>query len=127
MDGELRAAAVVTGQHGQRSLLFGHHADYAAATAFGEPKAPLSPSQKLAFARAPHHLLDIRLMIAWAQALAAEGKLDQARWLAARIREFRNPGSDEFFAPCAEASQAAGAFQCQPPERVWHWREFVAR
>jgi hypothetical protein len=112
---------------GQRSLLFGHHADYAAATAFGEPKAPLSPSQQLAFERAPHHLLDVRLMIAWSQALAAEGKADQARWLAARIREFRNPGSDEFFAPCADAAQAADAFQCQPPARAWHWREFVAR
>lgn len=112
---------------GQRSLLFGHHADYAAATAFGEPKAPLSPSQKLAFERAPHHLLDIRLMIAWAQALAAEGKVDQARWLSARIREFRNPGSDEFFAPCGDATQATQAFQCQKPERAWHWREFVNR
>lgn len=112
---------------GQRSLLFGHHADYAAATAFGEPKAPLSPSQKLAFERAPHHLLDIRLMIAWAQALAAEGKVDQARWLSARIREFRNPGSDEFFVPCGDATQATQAFQCQKPERAWHWREFVNR
>jgi hypothetical protein len=112
---------------GQRSLLFGHHADYAAATAFGEPKAPLSPSQKLAFQRAPHHLLDVRLMIAWAQALAAEGKVDQARWLAARIREFRNPGSGEFFALCADAAHAASAFQCQKPERAWHWREFVTR
>ena len=66
-------------------------------------------------------------MIAWAQALDAEGKTDQARWLAARIREFRNPGADEFFAPCAVAAEAAQAFQCQPPQRAWHWREFVSR
>ncbi len=66
-------------------------------------------------------------MIAWAQALAAEGKVDQARWLSARIREFRNPGSDEFFAPCGDATQATQAFQCQKPERAWHWREFVNR
>ena len=112
---------------GQRSLLFGQHADYAAATAFGEPKAPLSPSQELAFKRAPHQLLDIRLMIAWSQALAAQGELDKARWLAARIREFRNPGSDEYFAPCADTALAAQAFQCQPPTRVVNWREFVQR
>jgi len=112
---------------GQRSPLFGHHADYAAATAFGEPKAPLSPSQQLAFRRAPHQLLDVRLMIAWAQALAAEGELDKARWLAARIREFRNPGSDEFFAPCQRAETAATAFQCQPPQRAVPWREFIQR
>jgi hypothetical protein len=112
---------------GQRSPLFGQHADYAAATAFGEPKAPLSPSQELAFKRAPHQLLDIRLMIAWSQALAAQGELDKARWLAARIREFRNPGSDEYFAPCSDPALAAKAFQCQPPTRVVDWREFVQR
>jgi hypothetical protein len=113
--------------HGQRSPLFGHHADYAAATAFGPPKAPLSPSQELAFRRAPHQLLDVRLMIAWSQALAAQGDLDKARWLAARIREFRNPGGDEYFAPCQEPAQAAQAFQCQTPTREVHWREFTRR
>ena len=112
---------------GQRSPLFGHHADYAAATAFGPPKAPLSPSQELAFRRAPHQLLDVRLMIAWSQALAAQGDLGKARWLAARIREFRNPGADEYFAPCQEPAQAAQAFQCQPPTREVHWREFTRR
>jgi O-antigen ligase len=112
---------------GQASLLFGHHADYAAATAFGPPKAPLSPSQELAFKRAPHQLLDVRLMIAWSQALAAQGELDKARWLAARIREFRNSGADEYFAPCSDPAQAAQAFQCQPPTRVVHWREFTQR
>jgi len=112
-------------ERGQRSPLFGHHADYAAATAFGEPKAPLSASQQLAFRRAPHQLLDVRLMIAWAQALAAQGEMDKARWLAARIREFRNPGADEFFAPCQQPEQAAQAFQCQPPQRVVDWREFT--
>jgi hypothetical protein len=112
-------------ERGQRSPLFGHHADYAAATAFGEPKAPLSPSQQLAFKRAPHQLLDVRLMIAWSQALAAQGEMDKARWLAARIREFRNPGADEFFAPCQQPEEAARAFQCQPPQRVVHWREFT--
>jgi hypothetical protein len=111
--------------HGQRSPLFAHHADYAAATAFGAPKAPLSASQVRAFERAPHHLLDVRLMVAWAQALAAQGEVDKGRWLAARIREFRNPGSDEFFAPCVLPAEAAQAFQCQAPRRAYHWREFT--
>jgi hypothetical protein len=112
---------------GQRSLLFGHHADYAAATAFGEPLAPLSPSQDLAFRRAPHQLLDVRLMIAWSQALAAQGDMDKARWLAARIREFRSPGADEYFAPCSDPLRAAQTFQCQLPTRGVNWREFVRR
>jgi O-antigen ligase len=114
-------------ERGQLSPLYGHHADYAAATAFGEPKAPLPPLQELAFERAPHQLLDVRLMIAWSQALTAQGELDKARWLAARIREFRNPGADEYFAPCKDAAQAAQAFQCQPPTREVHWREFTRR
>ncbi|MBE7419878.1 MAG: O-antigen ligase C-terminal domain-containing protein [Ideonella sp.] len=112
---------------GQRSPLFGQHADYAAATAFGAPRAPLTPSQTLAFRRAPHQLLDVRLMIAWSQALAAIGGLDEARWLATRIREFRNPEANEYFAPCQHPAQAAQAFQCQPPTREVPWREFVQR
>lgn len=112
-------------ERGQRSPLFGQHADYAAATAYGEPKAPLSPSQQLAFRRAPHQLLDVRLMIAWAQALAAEGQSDKARWLVARIREFRNPGADEFFAPCRQPDPPASAFQCQAPQRTVPWRQFT--
>jgi hypothetical protein len=72
-------------------------------------------------------MLDVHLMIAWSQALAAQGDLDKARWLAARIREFRNPGADEYFAPCKDPMQAARAFQCQPPTRVVNWREFTRR
>jgi sugar phosphate isomerase/epimerase len=56
---------------------------------------------------------------------AALGEVDKARWLAARIREFRTPGSDEFLAPCARPAEAAQAFQCQPPRRTYHWREFT--
>lgn len=106
---------------GQRSLLFGHHADYAAATSV----EPL-PGRDLAFRRATHHLLDTRLMQAWAEYLAERGYIDQARWLAARLREFRNPASDDFFAPCAAGAEPP-PFQCQPPEREHHWREFARR
>lgn len=81
---------------GQHSLLFAHHADYAAATNDSPPAA-----QAIAFQRAPHSLLDTRLMVAWARYLSAQGHGDQARWVAARAREFRNPGTADFFAPCA--------------------------
>ena len=106
---------------GQRSLLFGHHADYAAATS----PDPL-PGRELAFRRATHHLLDTRLMQAWAEYLAETGELDKARWLAQRLREFRNPASDDFFAPCADATSPP-PFQCQPPQRSHAWREFAQR
>ncbi|MBL8349034.1 MAG: O-antigen ligase C-terminal domain-containing protein [Burkholderiaceae bacterium] len=104
---------------GQRSPLFAHHADYAAATNTVPPD-----SAALGFTRATHSLLDTRLMIAWAGHLAATGETDRARWLAQRLREFRNPEADEFFAPCDQGAQVA--FQCQAPEAVHDWREFAA-
>ncbi|MBG6079902.1 O-antigen ligase [Rubrivivax gelatinosus] len=107
---------------GQRSLLFAYHADYAAATTGLVP----GPDAMQPFEGATHHLLDTRLMTAWANALAAHGELDAARHIAERLREFRNPASRDFFAACdAVAAGAAGApFQCQAPQRVPDWREF---
>jgi hypothetical protein len=112
-------------ESGRRSLLFAHHADYAYVTAGGANGAP---AELAAFARTVHYLLDTRLMIAWARALAAAGRLDEARHLAARLREFRKPDAEAFFAPCADAAApaaAAEAFQCQPPSRPLHWRELL--
>ncbi len=104
---------------GQRSWFFAHHADYALVTTADAPV-----TQPGAFDRATHYLLDTRLMIAWAQALAARGDVDRARHLAARLREFRNPGSAPFFEPCDDPQVAAKPFQCEPPERAYDWRDF---
>ena len=106
---------------GRKSLFFGHHADYAAATSVPEPGNVMP-----AFKTATHFLLDTRLMMAWAQAFASHGDLDRARHLAARLREFENPASNEFFAPCdAPADPAAPKpFQCQPPSKVMDYRDF---
>ncbi|HYN60678.1 MAG TPA: Wzy polymerase domain-containing protein [Rubrivivax sp.] len=106
---------------GRRSALFAHHADYAAVTTRDD--LPVSGE---AFKQAPHYLLDTRLMIAWARALARAGELDKARHLAQRLREFRNPLADEFFAACeAPREDAPAAFQCEAPERVPAWREYL--
>ncbi|MEY4754516.1 MAG: hypothetical protein RJA44_2191, partial [Pseudomonadota bacterium] len=95
-------------KRGQRSLLFGHHADYAAVTMAEHPEAVFD-----SFERPLYHLLDTRLMITYARALAARGELDRATHVAARLREFRNPASDEFFAPCHSSEPGAAlAFQC---------------
>ena len=67
--------------------------------------------------------IDTRLMIAWARHLAATGEVDRARWLAQRLREFRNPDAQPFFAPCEGG--ASVEFQCQPPETAHDWREFA--
>ena len=103
---------------GQRTWFFSHHADYAAATTT-EP-----PSQALgAMAHTTHVLLDTRLMMAWARALAESGHVDEARYVAARLKEFRNPASKDFFAVCEDPAQAAQAFQCQAPTRTLTWRD----
>ena len=107
--------------NGQRSWLFAHHAGYAAVTV-NDDVAASDP----AFKEAPHYLMDTRLMIAWAQALARAGELDKARHLAQRLREFRNPQADEFFAACdAPDGGTPPPFQCQPPDLAPHWRDYL--
>ncbi|MBL8349035.1 MAG: O-antigen ligase C-terminal domain-containing protein [Burkholderiaceae bacterium] len=117
--GEGRGSVVTRIERGQRSVFFAHHADYAAAT----NKLP-EPIKALGIARSPHLLLDTRLMLAWANHLAETGQVDRARWLAQRLREFRNPESKTFFESCREPGSEA--FQCQPPREVHGWREFAA-
>ncbi|MDP1648714.1 MAG: Wzy polymerase domain-containing protein [Rubrivivax sp.] len=112
---------------GRRSILFGHHADYAAVTS-----GVALHDAEAAFDRASHYLLDTRLMMAWAQALAAQGRVDEARHLAERLREFRKPDAAAFFEACPRAAgpAAAGAaasapFQCELPARPPGWQEFL--
>jgi len=106
---------------GRKSILFGHHGDYAAATVAEHPGTVMK-----AFERAPHYLLDSRLMIAWAKALEERGESDRARYLAARLREFRNDQAEAFFAPCRADAPASGAlpFQCQAPTRTFRFEDF---
>jgi O-antigen ligase len=108
---------------GQRSFFFGHHADYAAATT-----RMLAPDDLRIFRRPTHHLLDTRLMIAWAEALAAAGDLPRARYLAARLREFRNPASKEWFDRCPPAAASAPSQDpaCLGPDPnvVLNWTNF---
>ena len=102
-------------------MFFGHHAEYAAATVATDPSEVLP-----AFQRATHYLLDTRLMMAWANALAEIGETDRARYLAQLLREFRNPQSEEFFAPCSNAGAASAPtpFQCETPLRRYDYRDF---
>ncbi len=106
---------------GQRSWLFAHHADYAEVTT---PGLLIDPAT--AFARAPHYLLDARLMMAWANALAAYGMTDEPSYLAARLAEFHNEQADAFFAPCDEPPKEGEAplYQCEAPKRALSYRDF---
>jgi hypothetical protein len=106
---------------GQHSLFFAHHADYAAATTAAQPSDAMQ-----AFVRAPHFLLDVRLMSAWARALDQIGDTDRARHVAQRLQEFRNDQAAEFFAPCKTAAAAGTSlpFQCLAPARPLGYRDF---
>lgn len=112
-------------ERGRTSLLFSHHADYAAATVAERPGDELA-----AFGRAAHYLLDTRLMMGWARALDEAGDRERAQHVAQRLREFRNPQSAAFLAECA-AHQSADLpqqpFQCVPPTASLGWRDFLAR
>lgn len=107
---------------GRESVLFAHHADYAAATVAVDPEQELH-----AFARAAHYLIDTRLMMGWAQAYARSGDPARAEHLARRLREFRNPQSAAYFALCEtpnDVAPAARPFQCRPGTDRLDWRDF---
>jgi O-antigen ligase len=106
---------------GRRSWFFAHHADYAAATVAPHPSSAMS-----AFERAPHYLLDARLMQAWATALDEAGQTDKARYVAQRLKEFRNEQSAEFFAPCEDDAPPDGVkpFQCEVPREKLTYEDF---
>ena len=103
---------------GRRSVFFAHHADYAAATTAEHPSQAMA-----SFLRAPHYLLDSRLMTAWATALNEAGDTDHARYIAQRLKEFRNEQAAPFFAPC-EAPASSPPFQCVPPARGFVYEDF---
>jgi hypothetical protein len=107
---------------GRQSLLFGHHADYAAATS-----GIAQPDGIHVFDRPAYYLLDTRLMVAWAQALHAAGRDDEARHVAARLREFGPQRAEAFFSACADPASAAAAFACQAPSGPVDWRRIPGR
>lgn len=109
---------------GQKSIFFAHHADYAAATVATRPSTAWK-----AFRRAPHLLLDTRLMMAWATAYAEKGDVERARYIADRLREFRNPDSAEFFAQCDKPRPPGipEPFQCKPVTRQFTYEDFKLR
>ena len=104
---------------GQRSTFFATQADYAAATSL-----PDNPHALDAARRTAHNLIDVRLMIDWAEALHEAGDDERARYVAERLREFHYPQGDEWFAPCKLlAADSPRPFQCDPPKREFNWRE----
>ena len=109
---------------GQKSVFFAHHADYAAVTVATHPSTAWK-----AFRRAPHLLLDTRLMMAWAKAYAEKGDVERARYITDRLREFKNADSAEFFAECDKPRPPGipEPFQCKPATRQFTYEDFKLR
>lgn len=105
---------ITTGQH---SLLFGHQADYAAATSMPPGRYALAAAQRTAFS-----LVDARLLMHWSRSLEATGDVEGARYLADRLREFRNVTGEAWFAACADAASGPAMPQCRPASGVIDWR-----
>ena len=102
---------------GQRSLFFSHQADYAAATSLSTGPVALAAAKRTAF-----NLVDARLLMQWSRSLEATGDIEGARYLADRLREFRNPTGDTWFAGCNDPASAPVMVQCQPASGVIDWR-----
>lgn len=117
---------------GAQATWFADHAHYALATTVKPiPQQPWTESMSRAFDRAPHVLLDPRLMMAWADALASRNgpdDRDRARYIAARLREFNSPAAQTWLAACEDAhAPAVQHFVCETPEKPWAWRDFMPR
>lgn len=103
---------------GQKSWLFGHHADYAAVTTASRPSEVFS-----SFERPLKHLVDARLMIAYAKALNELGHRDEAIYVVQRLREFRHPLGEEFLRRCADPLYAQSAFECDTRPRSFTYED----
>ena len=103
---------------GQKSWLFGHHADYAAVTTASRPSEVFS-----SFERPLKHLVDARLMIAYAKALNELGHRDEAIYVVQRLREFRHPLGEEFLRRCADPLYAQTAFECDTRPRSFTYED----
>lgn len=97
---------------GQLSPLFGHHADYAAATLAPE-QVPLA-----VFGRPLDHLIDVRLMVAYARALHARGHGPEALAVVRRLKEFRRVESMRALPDCRSPRSAGASLD---PQRLGAW------
>ncbi len=107
---------------GRQMPWWGHQADYAWVNLPDEDEPSLPPE---AFRRTTHVLMDARLMMAYARSLAEHGRVDQARYVAQRLREFRNARARPWLQVCEEPREgdAPEPFQCEAPQGQYTWRD----
>jgi hypothetical protein len=104
---------------GQRSVLFAHHADYAAAVTATGPDEAMLPLRQ-----ASHFLLDPQIMVLLIRTLAAQGDVERAGHVAQRLREFHDPRAMEFLKACEAGAIEPKTFRCEAPTRELDWHDF---
>jgi hypothetical protein len=119
-------------EEGRTSVFFAHHAHYAAATVAPALAALTGEERRQGFDAASRHILDTRLMIAWAREFEQAGDRERALHIAQRLREFRNPAARAFFAPCDRPPAGPDGrpeppppFPCGQPTRALGWQDFL--
>ena len=108
-------------QEGKGSWLFSDHAHYAEMTVSKDPAIIRASAE-----RAAHHIMDMRLMVAWADSLHTTGETEKAKYIAQRVKEFPKPEALAYFAPCSDPvlAEAQKPYQCSPPTRSFTYRDF---
>ena len=86
-------------------------------------KDPLAAAVVLASFRRPlHQLVDVRLFIAYIEALKANDRDAEALYAAQRLREFRRDDAQAYFKECT-ADNPAPPFQCRTEPVALTWRD----
>jgi hypothetical protein len=106
---------------GRNTLWFAYQADYAWVT--DQTSAP--PLPPMAFRQTLDNLVDARLMIAFANSLAAHGQVDKARFVIDRLREFRHPLGQSFLSVCQQRAAQPMPYQCTPASRQYQWYQVI--
>ena len=119
---------------GRESRLFGYQADYAWVTT-AQPQDLVESD----FARPLHELVDARLMMSYANFLHSIHEDYKAVYVTQRLKEFKNPLSQNFFKPCHEAVvvptssessikyQNLATYQCNKRPAMLSYKDFPDR
>jgi len=99
------------------SRLFGYYADRRRALSALDASPDLFRSARWVW-------VDTQLLVAWVAALERSGRVDEARYLTQRAREFRDPDFSPWLAACRVVAPMEPPSRCRPPGRAPNWREF---
>lgn len=106
---------------GRKSVLFGYWVDFGVVTNIDTYRDHTEEVE-----RAVRHRMNPHMLMIYAKYLHERGEDDKAAYVAARLREFHHPVSEEFLAECeTTATGQPKPFQCVAPSREYSFREIL--